>query len=119
LKGEKRRSPEYQDVCENNLPVEAGEKEARMAVLGEAAAGDKEARIAVLREAAAGEREAQMAVLGGAHQSQCCCPTDPCIKYHYTGMVDVFPIYVPTPHHFSESRLLFQPKYEACVFNRV
>ena len=37
-------------------------------------------------------------------------------KYHYTGMVDVCPIYVPTPHHFSESRLLFQPKYEACVF---
>ena len=36
-------------------------------------------------------------------------------KYHVTGIVDTFPIYVPAPHDFAQRQLLFQPKYDACV----
>ena len=32
-----------------------------------------------------------------------------------TGIVDVFPIYVPASHDFAMRQLLFQPKYDACV----
>ena len=37
-------------------------------------------------------------------------------SYFYTGIVDVFPVFVPAPHSFSMRRQLFQPKYDACVY---
>jgi hypothetical protein len=39
----------------------------------------------------------------------------PPFEYHVTALVDVFPVFVPAPHEFSLRRLLFQPKYDACV----
>jgi hypothetical protein len=36
-------------------------------------------------------------------------------KYFVTALVDTFPVYVPAPGSFSMRRLLFQPKYDACV----
>jgi hypothetical protein len=36
-------------------------------------------------------------------------------KYHVTGIVDVFPIYVPASHDFAHRQLLYQPKYDDCV----
>ena len=40
----------------------------------------------------------------------------PFFKYFVTGLVDVFPVYVPAPTRYSLAKLLFQPKYNHCVF---
>jgi len=37
-------------------------------------------------------------------------------KYHVTAIVDTLPVYIPEPHSFAMRRLLFQPKYGACVW---
>jgi len=40
----------------------------------------------------------------------------PPFKYHVTGIVDVFPVYIPKSHDWDIARYNFQPKYDACVF---
>ena len=39
----------------------------------------------------------------------------PWFKYFVTGMVDTFPVFVPTPNSYSLAQLLYQPKYKRCV----
>lgn len=39
----------------------------------------------------------------------------PPFDFRFTGIVDTFPVYCPAPHRFALRRLLFQPKYKACV----
>ena len=36
--------------------------------------------------------------------------------YLFTGIVDTLPVYVPQPHRWALARLLYQPKYGACVY---
>ena len=40
----------------------------------------------------------------------------PLFKYYVTALVDTLPIYVPHPSSFAMRKLLYQPKYKACVF---